>query len=1019
MHISNMKMDEREKKSELQKSHFNVLGLCCPAEVPLIERILKPLQGVHKVCVNVPSKSVMVLHDPISITQVQIVAALNSARLDASIREIGEAINPKKWPSRFTLVSGFLLILSFTKFWFEPMHWLALGAVAVGIPPIFMKSFVTLRRWILDINTLVIIAVAGTIALGDYIEAGFIVVLFTSAEWIESLTSYKAHAAMQSLMSMAPQKAVLAQSGATVDTKDVKLNTLLAVKAGDMIPIDGIVVEGRSEVDEKTLTGEPYPVTKDPQSQVWAGTLNLNGYMSIKTVALAEDSAVARMAKLVEEAQQNTSKTQRIVEVFAKYYTPVILVLAVGLAIIPLSLRSENWHHYLYLSLVVLMCACPCALVLSTPIVMACALSRMSSIGVLVKGGDYLEKLAKIKIMAFDKTGTITRGKFSVSEMISLSKDEEDVGLDKMLYWVTSLESKSSHPMAAALVDYCRSKGIEPATEKVKDFQNFPGEGISGIIDGKCIFIGNQKMSSRAGCKSVPDITSEHKGGGTVGYVLIGEKVVGYFTLSDDVRFGALGVIRELKNMGIKVAMLTGDTNAAALRVNNKLEKAIGIMHAELLPDEKAKLIVDLKKSEGQIAMIGDGINDAPALASSDVGIAMGATGSAIASETSHITLMSDDLKRLPDIVKISRKTCQKIMENVFLSMITKLGVVALALSGHPLIWAAMLADVGTCLVVIFNSTLLLGKWGLVGMARATHRHKCCAQKEGSCQERHSMCEGKAACSQDLKHGACEDKGSCGEILKHGTCGERGPCCQSSTGVGNTHVHDHEVGVGNSHVHDHEVGVGNSHVHDHEVGVGNSHVHNHEVGVGYSHVHNHEVGHIDTCEKRCGTHADTCIDSSDTRVESDDRSHEGNQVNTCQDHVPRTCGSHRVKKGDTCPNLVSRSCGFHGGDAGDTFRSHETRAQRSSSSHACAENCIPARTNFDKCLHGSCEESNEHVGNSHTCATNAYREGDYKHVYGDTTRVEIVGIHICMRHGGCCGRDIEEIRVSLPEIVIE
>uniref|UniRef100_A0A2N9H0V6 P-type ATPase A domain-containing protein n=1 Tax=Fagus sylvatica TaxID=28930 RepID=A0A2N9H0V6_FAGSY len=318
---------------------------------------------------------------------------------------------------------------------------------------------------------------------------------------------------MSSLMSIAPKKAVMAETGEEVDADEVKLNSVLAIKAGEVIPIDGIVVEGQSEVDEKTLTGESFPVPKQIDSTVWAGTINLNGYISVKTTALAEDCVAAKMAKLVEEAQSSKSKTQRVIDKCAKFYTPAVIIISTGIAVIPLALKLHN-----------------------------------PTSGLLIKGGDYLETLAKIKIAAFDKTGTITRGKFVVTHIRSL---HPDISLDTMLYWVSSIESKSSHPMAAALVDHARSLAIEPKPENVSEFQSFPGEGIHGNIDGNDIYIGNRKIALRAGCGTVPTLEGDVEGGKTIGYIYSGATPAGIFSLSDACRSGVQDAIRELKLLGI------------------------------------------------------------------------------------------------------------------------------------------------------------------------------------------------------------------------------------------------------------------------------------------------------------------------------------------------------------------------------------------------------------------------------------------------------------------------------------
>ncbi|KAI3881248.1 hypothetical protein MKW92_003405 [Papaver armeniacum] len=707
--------------NSLKKSYFDVLGICCTSEVPLVERILNPMNGVEKVLVNVTTKTVIVFHDELLTTQIQIVKALNQARLDANIRVYGEEKKGKRWPSWYTIGCGLLLLVSLFQYLYHPLKWLSLAAAIFGLPPILSRCYGSARNYTVDINILVLIAVGGTAAMQDYIEAASIVFLFTIAEWLESRASYKATAAMSTLLNLAPQKAVLAENGDIVDAKDVKLNTILAVKAGEVIPIDGIVVEGNCEVDEKSLTGEPFPVTKQMDSKVLAGTINLNGYISVKTTALADDCAVAKMAKLVEEAQNTRSKTQRLIDNCAKYYTPAVVLLSVLLAAIPAVLKVHNLKHWFHLALVVLVSACPCALILSTPVATFCALTRAATNGLLIKGGDYLEILAKIKVVAFDKTGTITRGEFSVTDFRSVS---QDISLDNLIYWVASIESKSSHPMAAALVDYGSSNSIKPQPENVTEYQNFPGEGISGEIDGRKIYVGNKKMAIRARCE-------------------IDDMQIGTFSVADTCRTGVAEAIKQLKGLGLKTAMLTGDSHSAAVRVQDQLGKALNFVHADLLPQDKVKFIKELKK-QGPTAMVGDGVNDAPALASADIGISMGIAGSALATETSHITLMSNDIGKIPQAIRLARRTRRKIIENVSLSIVTKGAILALAVAGHPLLWAAVLADVGTCLLVIFNSMLLLRG------TPVTHQH-------------HSHSSNLKGSPEHHRHGHCHDnKGSCG-----------------------------------------------------------------------------------------------------------------------------------------------------------------------------------------------------------------------------------------------------------------
>ncbi|KAL3644198.1 Cadmium/zinc-transporting ATPase hma2 [Castilleja foliolosa] len=754
-----------EKK--FQKSYFDVIGLCCSSEVPLIEKILNSLDGVKDFSVIVPTKTVIVVHDSLITSQIQIVKALNQARLEANIRAYGGKNYKNKWPSPYAVISGILLLLSFLKYFYSPLRWLAIGAIVVGIIPIALKAVASLRNFMIDINILVLIAVSGSVALHDYWEAATIVFLFTIAEWLESRASHKATAVMSSLVTVVPQRAVLADTGEEINADEVKLNTVLAVKAGEAIPIDGVVVEGNCEVDEKFLTGESYPVAKEKESTVWASTINLNGYITVKTTAVAEDCVVARMAKLVEDAQNKKSKTQRIIDKIAKYYTPAIVVISASLALVPLLFRvhdKKEWYYHL--SLVVLVSGCPCPLLLSTPVAMFCALSKAAKLGVLVKGAEHLETLASIKVMAFDKTGTITRGEFIVADFRSL---QDNISFNTLLYWISSIESKSSHPMAAALVDFARVRAVEPSPENVEKFEIFPGEGIYGRIEDNEVYVGNWKIASRAGCNTVPKLEGYDIEGKSVGYVFLGSAPAGIFCLSDACRTGAKEALEELKSMGIKTVMLTGDCHAAAKYAQNQLGGALEIVHAELLPQDKERIIKELQK-EGPTSMIGDGVNDAPALASANIGISMGVSGSALATETGDIVLMSNDIRRIPKALRVAKKARRKIIENVIIAVSTKAAIVGLAFAGHPLVWAAVLADVGTCLLVIFNSMLILR--GIPGHGQK----KCCGSgSHGHFHKRKACDETKTGCSSNK----CVSKGCSSDKKQSGHSHEEGKeCCK-------------------------------------------------------------------------------------------------------------------------------------------------------------------------------------------------------------------------------------------------
>ncbi|MCO5558291.1 hypothetical protein L7F22_011870 [Adiantum nelumboides] len=549
--------------------------------------------------------------------------------------------------------------------------------------------------------------VAGSVALADYLEAGLIVFLFTLAEWLESRSSDRARLAISSVASLAPQSAILADTGAKLKVSEVKVGTRLAVKAGESIPIDGIVAFGRSAVDESSLTGESLPVEKEVGSRVWAGTINMTGYICVETSALAEDSAVARMIRLVEEAQNQRSHMEQLMETFAKYYTPLVIVGALAFAIIPVSVHAHNIRHWLYLALVLLVVACPCALVISTPVTTTCAVAQAARLGLLVKGGKHLEALGKLKVLAMDKTGTLTEGCFQIVQVHTLDKE---ANLQDVLFWLSCIESKASHPIASAIVDYARLHGTKSGNAGVivDEFSILPGEGVSGIVDGHKVAVGNERLANRLRWVEGTDsalLESWKSQGLTICWVAVDEKPTLIMSAGDQLRSEAGEAVRDLRRLGLRLAMLTGDS----LDVANNVQRKLGQIdvHAQLFPEDKVELLKQLKAA-GLTGMVGDGINDAPALAAADVGIAMGVAGTAIAMETADIALMTNDLRKLAVAVRLGQKSRRKILQNIVLSVTTKVLVIVLAAVGYASLWGAVLADVGTCLLVIFNSMLLL-----------------------------------------------------------------------------------------------------------------------------------------------------------------------------------------------------------------------------------------------------------------------------------------------------------------------
>ncbi|GAQ83115.1 heavy metal atpase 2 [Klebsormidium nitens] len=691
--------------SAVQKTVLDVLGICCPSEVPLIHRILEPLPGVLEVSVNVPAKTTTVLFDPALATELQLVKALNEARLDARLHSRGQVRPLQRYPRWNVILCGVLLAVSFVKYAFPPIKWVALGAVALGLPPILLKSLAALRNFVLDINALMTIAVGGALALGDFEEAASVVFLFAIADWLEGRTSERARCALEAVLSLAPDTAVLADTGQRVPTSDVPVGSLLSVRAGEMIPIDGVVENGSSAVDESSLTGESIPITKHAGSDVWAGTLNLGGFLRVKTTALAADSAVARLVRLVEDSQSARSASERMVQKFARFYTPAVVLAAVLIAVIPFAVGVSDPKHWLYLALVLLVVACPCALVISTPMVSVCGIAEAARNGVLIKGGAHLETLGRMKVLAMDKTGTLTEGHFRVAQVLPLDgqTDEKEV-----LFWLASIEALSSHPLAAAVVSYARLQGVEASTDTA-GFEILPGEGVTALVQGRRVHVGNVRTAERLGWTGAVDpsiLELWMSEGGTVGWLGVDEQPLAVFSVADQPRPEATQAVRDFKKAGLQVAMLTGDNVGAAMAIKSQIDSGMAV-HAGLLPADKVTVLRTLKRS-GVTGMVGDGINDAPALAAADVGIAMGVAGSAVAMETADMALMTNDLRQLARAVVLARSCRAKIIQNVVLSVGSKAVVLVLAFVGYAALWLAVVADVGTCLVVILNSLRVL-----------------------------------------------------------------------------------------------------------------------------------------------------------------------------------------------------------------------------------------------------------------------------------------------------------------------
>ncbi|WP_346243798.1 heavy metal translocating P-type ATPase [Shouchella clausii] len=589
---------------------------------------------------------------------------------------------------------------------------LFLTSILVGGFPLLKTGLRNLTRLEFDMKTLMTVAVIGGAIIGEWGEVAVVVILFAISEALERFSMDRARKSIQSLMDIAPNEALIKRNGQefTVHVGDIVVGDIMIVKPGQKIAMDGIVVHGHSSVNQAAITGESVPVEKAVDDEVFAGTLNEEGLLEIEVTKLVEDTTISKIIHLVEEAQGERAPAQAFVDKFAKYYTPIIMVVAALVAIIPPLFTGGNWSTWVYQGLAVLVVGCPCALVISTPISIVSAIGNAAKKGVLVKGGVYLEEMASLKAIAFDKTGTLTKGIPVVTDFALLNPQLDQRQLFAI---VAALENRSQHPLASAIVAKAEDEQLPYHDYMVENVTALTGKGITGTVNGKTYYVGSPKLFQER--LSTQDITpfaqnikSLQQQGKTAMLVGTETELLAIVAVADEVRRSSKEVIGKLHEAGIaKTVMLTGDNKQTA----HAIGQAIGVadIQAELLPEDKLRYIKQLQAKHGNVAMVGDGVNDAPALAAATVGIAMGGAGTDTALETADIALMSDDLKKLPFTVKLSRKTLNIIKANIAFAIAIKLAALLLVVPGWLTLWIAILSDMGATLLVALNSMRLIG----------------------------------------------------------------------------------------------------------------------------------------------------------------------------------------------------------------------------------------------------------------------------------------------------------------------
>lgn len=692
----------------------------CADEVAALRRVLVPLSGVHEVKVNLMGGSVTLIHEPaLDLRTVLDAIATTGMKgaLDGSEEEATELAARQRWERRAVVLSGIalgvgLLIQTAQPLWADIAYAIA---ILVGGSLIAPKAWRAIRHRSLDMNVLMSVAVIGALAIHQWSEAAAVTFLFALAEMLEAFSLTRARRAVQALMQLAPATAWLRTADGSmreVPVAEVPVGGLILVKSGSRIPLDGEVAGGSSSVDQSPITGESMPVDKTMGDTVFAGTINGVGSLEIITTKAAEETTLSRIIHLVEEAQEQKAPTQRFVDRFAQLYTPLVMVAALLVSLLPPLLFGGAWGDWFYRGLVLLVIACPCALVISTPVSIVSGLTAMARRGVLIKGGAALEAVGRLTALAVDKTGTITEGKPKVTRVIALHGYNEL----EIVRIAAAIDTHSPHPLAQAVVHYAQSHGVEvPASY---GYRSVHGRGAEAEVDGHPYFVGNHRFTHEmAVCSPAVEAQLEMLEAEALSVVIVGHRthegcsleqgeVLGILAVGDAIRPQAREAIAALHRAGLrKVVMLSGDNQRTvdAIAAKAGIDEAMG----DLLPEQKIEQIQTLSASGYTIGMVGDGVNDAPAMAAAHVGIAMG-KGTDTALEAAEMALMQEDLTKVAEAIDLGRRTVRIIQTNIAFSLAIKIVFLVLALFGMASLWMAITADTGATLLVIANALRLL-----------------------------------------------------------------------------------------------------------------------------------------------------------------------------------------------------------------------------------------------------------------------------------------------------------------------
>ncbi|QOS91967.1 heavy metal translocating P-type ATPase [Peribacillus sp. JNUCC41] len=695
---------------------YRIQGLSCTNCAAKFENNVRELEGVEDAKINFGASKISV-QGSATIEEIEKAGSFDNLR----VRGEQEQVKQKEpfWKQKENIKVVFSVILLLISWILDnryaggsivPVIGYA-AAIIVGGYSLFVNGLKNLVRLRFDMHTLMTVAIIGAAVLGEWGEGATVVILFAISEALEKYSMDKARNSIESLMNIAPKEALIRRGHheMMVAVDEIEVGDIMIVKPGQKLAMDGRIMKGASTLNQAAITGESEPVFKTFDGEVFAGTLNGEGLLEVEVTKRVEDTTIAKIIHLVEEAQAEKAPSQAFVDKFAKFYTPAIMLIALAIAVLPPIVMSGVWSEWIYRGLAVLVVGCPCALVISTPIAIVTAIGNAAKHGVLIKGGVHLEEAGALKAIAFDKTGTLTKGIPEVTDFTVLSAELNE---QEVLAIAAALESRSQHPLATAILQKAENHDVDYHSLLVEDFTAITGKGIKGKINQGIYYIGKPHLfEEEAGLGFSDDVLKLISGFQNTGktVMVLGDqvKVLALIAVSDEIRESSKEAIRKLHELGIeKTIMLTGDNIGTAKAIG----AAAGVheIEAELLPQDKLTIIKRWKQKYDRVAMVGDGVNDAPALAASTVGIAMGGAGTDTALETADIALMGDDLSKLPYTISLSRKTLKIIKQNITFSLVIKILALLLIAPGWLTLWMAIFADMGATLLVTLNSLRLL-----------------------------------------------------------------------------------------------------------------------------------------------------------------------------------------------------------------------------------------------------------------------------------------------------------------------